>query len=143
MGFTPLVWSQWRRAHQAVAQHCHTRRRARQASGAYLSPEIRIIDLPETVALTTAHWEAILPLLPPQRTSTGRPPHDHRRILEGILWVARHGAPWRELPTDFGARETIHSRYTRWRKEGLWPRLMAVVHPIPTTITYGEHEVSL
>jgi transposase len=54
------------------------------------------------------------------------------QILQGILWVARTGASWREVPTDFGPWETIHSRYRRWRKQGLWPRIIAALHPLPT-----------
>jgi hypothetical protein len=123
-----LRWSGWRRAHQAVARDCHVRRRARQTASAPMR-EPRIGDLPETVALTDEGWERILPLLPPQQPATGRPARDHRAILEGILWVARTGAPWREAPTAFGPWATIHSRYRRWRNEGRWPQIVAALHP--------------
>jgi hypothetical protein len=123
-----LCWSAWRRAHQASARSAHVRRRAGHTPpAARLEP--RILDLPETVALTDEGWERILPLLPPQKPAKGRPARDHRTILEGILWIARTGAPWREVPTEFGPWETIHSRYRRWRQQGLWPRIIAVLHP--------------
>jgi hypothetical protein len=123
-----LRWSAWRRAHQASARNGHARRRARQAPPA-AAREPRIVALPETVALSAERWERILPLLPPQKPAIGRPARDHRAIVAGILWVARTGAPWREVPADFGPWETIHSRYRRWRNEGLWPRIVAALHP--------------
>jgi hypothetical protein len=126
-----LRWSEWRRAHQASTRDAHTRRRARQTN-VVPTGEPRIVSLPATVALSGEGWDAIVPLLPPQKPATGRPAHDHRQVLRGILWVARTGAPWREVPPDFGPWETIHSRYRRWRREGLWPRIIAALHPTTT-----------
>jgi Putative transposase of IS4/5 family (DUF4096) len=122
-----LSWSDWRRAHQAVARDAHMRRRASQ-TWAGLTPEPGIIHLPETVALSDERWETIVPLLPPHKPVIGRPAHDHRQILQGILWVARTGAPWRDLPPEFGPWETVHSRYRRWRNEGFWPRFITALH---------------
>src|SRR5262249_10500893 len=99
-----LRWSEWRRAHQALAREGHARRRARQTP-APLRVEPRIIHLPETVALSDERWARILPLMPSPKSAIGRPAHDHRQILQGILWVACTGAPWREVPTDFGPWE--------------------------------------
>jgi hypothetical protein len=120
-----LHWSDWRRAHQALAKCAHRRRRAHQTIGlGYHAP--REVRLPETAVLTDERWEQVAPLLPPQKPTIGRPAKDHRLILSGILWVARTGAPWRELPTTFGPWETLHSRYRRWRKEGLWERIIGI-----------------
>ena len=74
--------------------------------------------------LTDARWERVAPLLPPQRPPTGRPNHDHRTVLAGMLWVARTGAAWRELPAHFGPWETVHGRYQRWRQAGIWQRIL-------------------
>ncbi len=52
--------------------------------------------------LTDDHWDRLAPLLPPQRPTTGRPAKDHRTVLNGILWVLRTGAPWRDLPERYG-----------------------------------------
>ena len=123
-----LGWSQFRRVHQAVAQQCHMRRREKQTMNTSAPSKPQIISLPETVALSDEPWERIQSLLPPQKPAIGRPAHDHRRVLQGILWVARTGAPWREVPRDFGPWETIHSRYRRWRKEGRWQRIVAALH---------------
>lgn len=123
-----LRWSRFRRAHQAVAQRCHIRRREKQTMNTPALSKPRIISLPETVALNDESWERIQSLLPSQKPAIGRPAHDHRCVLQGILWVARAGAPWREVPSEFGPWETIHSRYRRWRKEGRWQRIVAALH---------------
>jgi transposase len=48
-------------------------------------------------------------------------------VLEGMLWVARTGSSWRELPEHFGPWSTVASRYQRWWKEGLWTRIVQVL----------------
>jgi transposase len=77
--------------------------------------------------LTDEQWAKLEPLLPPQKAHTGRPAEDHRRILNGILWVIRTGAPWRDLPERYGPVGTVSSRFYRWRKDGIWDRLFAQV----------------
>jgi transposase len=77
--------------------------------------------------LTNKQWEQLQLLLPPQKPKTGRPAADHRRILNGILWFLRTGAPWRDLPERYGPWCTVASRFYRWRKAGIWERLFATV----------------
>jgi transposase len=74
--------------------------------------------------LTDAQWQRLEPLLPPQKPRTGRPNDDHRRILNGILWIHRTGAPWRDLPERYGPVGTVSSRFYRWRRAGLWARVL-------------------
>ena len=123
-----LRWSRFRRQHQARAQRFHVLRRARQAPAVSLDPPapVRVLGLP---ALTDAHWEQLRPLLPPQKPQTGRPAIDHRLVVEGMLWVARTGSSWRELPERFGPWSTVSSRYQRWCKEGVWQRILQVLLP--------------
>jgi transposase len=78
--------------------------------------------------VTNEQWEQVAPLLPPQQSRTGRPAHDHRMILNGILWKVRTGAPWRDLPERYGSWSTVHSRFRRWRLAGVWDRVVAAVH---------------
>jgi transposase len=80
--------------------------------------------------LTTTQWERLQPLLPPQKPKTGRPAVDHRRILNGILWILRTGAPWRDLPERYGPWRTVASRFYRWQRAGIWAQLLAAV-PAP------------
>ncbi len=121
-----LHWSIFRRQHQAVAKRCHAARRAqRQPSGAGI-PTIQVLSAC-TVGLTDEQWGRIAPLLPPQKPAIGRPNTDHRTVLSGILWVARTGSSWRELPDQFGPWQTVHGRYQRWRKAGIWQRILDVL----------------
>jgi transposase len=77
--------------------------------------------------LTDEQWAYLQPLLPPQKPKTGRPAKDHRTIINGIRWILRTGAPWRDLPERYGPWRTVASRFYRWRKTGLWDRLLAAV----------------
>lgn len=54
----------------------------------------------------------------------GRPNNNHRTTLNGILWILRTGAPWRDLPERYGAWETVAGRFYRWRQSGLWQRIL-------------------
>ena len=77
--------------------------------------------------LTDFEWRVIEPLLPNKPRGVVRV--DDRRVLNGILWVLRSGAPWRDLPEHYGPYTTCYNRFNRWRKKGVWDRLMdAVVH---------------
>jgi len=75
--------------------------------------------------LTNKQWERLRPLLPPQKTRRGRPPKDHRQILNGLLWLNRTGAPWRDLPDEYGPWQTVATRFYRWRRAGIWDRILA------------------
>ena len=77
---------------------------------------------------TDEQWAALAPLLPPQRPPTGRPNHDHRQVVEAMVWLARTGAPWRDLPTEYGPWKTVASRFYRWRRDGVFDQVLAEVH---------------
>ena len=75
--------------------------------------------------LTDFEWSVIEPLLPMDRR--GPKPQNNRRVLNGIFWVLRAGAPWRDLPERYGPYTTAYNRFNRWRKAGIWDRLMDAV----------------
>lgn len=77
--------------------------------------------------LTDEQWEKIEPLLPPQKPETGRPRSDHRQMINGMLWILRTGAPWRDLPERYGPWQTVYGRFNRWRKQGLWQEIFKKV----------------
>ena len=81
--------------------------------------------------LTAEKWAQIQPLLPPQQQARGRPANDHHRTLAGMLWVMHSGLAWREVPVQFGPWQTIHGRYQRWIKAGLWQRIVVILHDPP------------
>ena len=77
--------------------------------------------------LTEKQWQGLQPLLPPHKPQTGRPNSDHRKLINGILWILRTGAPWRDLPTQYGNWRTVASRFYRWRKAGIWDQVLAAL----------------
>jgi len=79
----------------------------------------------ERDTLTDRQWERLQPLLPPQKPKTGHPAKDHRLVLNGILWVLRTGAPWRDAPPAYGPWQTLSTRFYRWVKAGIWDRILA------------------
>lgn len=136
-----LGWSAWRRAHQAVAARCRkaslaAKRATRQALGTGGPRKSAAIPL-EDVRLTEEQWELVRSLLPPQRGGIGRPPNDHRVVLGGILWVARTGCSWREMPEGYGDFTTAYRRWRTWKEQGLWQRILEALGweelPGPTT----------
>jgi Putative transposase of IS4/5 family (DUF4096) len=130
-----LAWSRWRRAHQAGARRGHVARRARAHQSPKLPTSAAARPLrdepppsapaPPPVILTDAQWARVAPLLPPiDRSRGGRPPRDPRPIVAALLWVARTGAGWRELPAVYGAWISPYRYHRRWTENGLWPRIL-------------------
>src|SRR3954464_12690250 len=80
--------------------------------------------------LSDAQWARLEPLLPPEKPWTGRPNDDHRRILNGILWILNSGAPWRDLPRHYGRVGTVSSRFYRWRRSGVWQHVLEALQAL-------------
>jgi len=68
--------------------------------------------------LTDAQWDMISDLFPEPK-ATGRPPRDRREIMDGILWVLRTGSPWRDLPEELGAWQTVWHLFNQWNHDGI------------------------
>src|SRR5262249_32708735 len=62
----------------------------------------------------------------------GEPGQDDRNFIEAVIWWRRTGAPWRDLPEEFGPWKTVFNRFDRWSKNGKWNRLFAALRPIST-----------
>ena len=75
--------------------------------------------------LSDFEWSVILLLL--LNKTRGRPRVDDRRVLNGIFWVLRAGVPWADLPGRYGLPTTTYNRFNRWRKAGVWDRLMDAI----------------
>jgi transposase len=72
--------------------------------------------------LTDAQWDLLAPLFqpPPRRPDgRGRPWRDPRAVLEGVLWVLRSGARWKDLPATFPPYQTCHRRFQQWQRQGV------------------------
>ena len=74
--------------------------------------------------ITDEQWERVKPLLPAQKPRTGGPNSNHRQILNGIIWVLKSGAPWRDLPERYGKVGTVSSRFYRWVQAGVWQQVL-------------------
>ena len=72
--------------------------------------------------LTDFEWSIIQPLLP--NKPRGVPCVDDRRVLNRILWRFRTGSPWADVPERYGPHTTCYNRFVRWRKAGVWDRLL-------------------
>lgn len=75
--------------------------------------------------LTDDEWLVIEPLLP--NKPCGVPRVDDRRVINGILWRFRTGSPWADIPERYGPHTTCYNRFVRWRKAGVWDRLLEAV----------------
>lgn len=73
--------------------------------------------------LTEARWQRIADLLPGKARDPGRTAADNRLFVNGVLWVLRSGAHWRDLPERYGKWKSVHQRFARWAKAGVWERV--------------------
>lgn len=74
----------------------------------------------EMTGLRDDQWEKIKDSLPGKAGDSGRTGFDNRRFIEAVIWVARNGAPWRALPESYGKWSSVHKRFIRWSKAGVW-----------------------
>lgn len=75
--------------------------------------------------LSEEEFALLQPLLPPERSGRkGRPYRSHREVLNGIVWILRTGAPWRDLPERYGPWKTVYDRFRRWCKMGLFHKIL-------------------
>jgi len=74
--------------------------------------------------LTDQEWERLKDKLPSSKGKRGGQYKDHRLVLNGILWVLRTGAPWRDMPERYGKWKTCHDRLLRWRRQGVWEQVL-------------------
>jgi transposase len=74
--------------------------------------------------LTDEQWERISGLLPPERGRKARPAKDNRQMVNGMVWVLRTGAPWRDLPAHYGPWKSVYTRFSRWTRSGVMAHLL-------------------
>jgi len=74
--------------------------------------------------LSDQEWALIAPFFPAFSQMRGRPWKDHRCVLNGVFWILRSGAPWRDLPERYGAWKTVYNRYRRLCKDGTIDRIL-------------------
>jgi transposase len=73
--------------------------------------------------LNDSQWNKIKDILPGKQSDPGRTGADNRCFVEAIMWVGRNGARWRALPAQYGNWNSVHRRFRRWSKKGIWQML--------------------
>ncbi len=76
--------------------------------------------------LTNEQWKRIEPIIvssTPSKDPRGRPARDPREVLNGILWILRTGAPWKDLPQRYPPYQTCHRRFQQWVQQGVFRRI--------------------
>jgi transposase len=84
----------------------------------------RVDDLLNRHDLTDEEWLRLAPLMPAQPRQ-GHRWNDHRTVINGILFRARAGCPWRDLPGEFGNWSSIYGRHRRWSLDGTWAQILS------------------
>ena len=102
--------------------------------------------------MSDAEWAFFEPFVVAGGPLSGRPPSDHRRTLDGIFWVTRTGAPWRDLPEELGKWNSVYQQFRRWSLSGLWDLLLdalagsgaapKTVQMIDSTVIRAHHQAA-
>lgn len=77
--------------------------------------------------LNDRQWAVIERLLPGKVGDRGRTGADNRLFVNAVLWILRSGARWQDLPERYGKWKTVHKRFTRWAKSGVWEQVFALL----------------
>jgi transposase len=72
-------------------------------------------------------WESLEPYLPGRKGDWGGIAVDNRKFINAVLWILRTGAPWRDLPPEYGDWKNTHRRFCRWRDKGIWEYLLEIL----------------
>src|SRR6202795_4287695 len=81
--------------------------------------------------LTDAQWAKMEPHCLGKPSDPGRSGGDNRLFVEAVLWIARTGSPWRDLPEAFGKWSTVYTRFWRWAQKGVWERVFKALSDDP------------
>jgi transposase len=76
-------------------------------------------------------WNVLAPLLPGRKGTWGGNARDNRQFLNGVFWILRTGAPWRDLPPYYGDWKNTHRRFCRWRDRGVWEKILEALVDAP------------
>lgn len=84
--------------------------------------------------LSDAAWRQLEGKLPGQRGQWGGIAQNNLRFINGVFWILRTGAPWRDLPADYGGWKNTHRRFCRWRDKGIWEKLLETFNYEPELV---------
>ena len=78
--------------------------------------------------MSDEEWAFFAPFVIERGPKRGRPPKNHRLVLDGVFWIVRTGAQWRDLPDHFGNWSSVHRQFRRWTPNGLWDFLLEALN---------------
>ena len=81
--------------------------------------------------LSNEQWKKIEPLLSGKQSDCGVTAKNNRNFVEAVIWIARTGSPWRDMPEEFGHWHRVYVRYNRWAKKGVWDRIFQALSGEP------------
>lgn len=81
--------------------------------------------------LSPAQWRRIEAIIPGKEGDRGRSGKNNLQFVNGVLWVLRSGAHWHDLPERYGKWKTVHKRFTRWAKAGVWEEIFDALIEVP------------
>jgi transposase len=84
---------------------------------------IKIIKEQNRHDISDAVWNILRPLLPGEGGYWGGVAKDNRKFINAVFWILKTGAPWRDLPPDYGHWNTVFRRFGRWTKNGVWDKI--------------------
>jgi transposase len=102
--------------------------------------------------MSDEEWAFFEQFISAVRAPNGRKPTNHRLVLDGIFWIARTGAPWRDLPEEFGKWSSVYRQFRRWTLAGLWEDIMGALNQsgavpdalqmIDSTVVRAHHQAA-
>ncbi len=102
--------------------------------------------------MTDEEWAFFEPFVVASGGKRGRPPCDHRRVLDGVFWIARTGVAWRDLHDYFGPWTRVYRQFRRWTLAGVWEVMLAALgeseavpdslHMVDSTIVGAHHQAA-
>ncbi len=78
--------------------------------------------------MSNKEWAFFKPFVTVRGPKRGRPAGNHRLVLDGVFWIARTGAPWRDLPDHFGNWNSVYQQFRRWSVSGLWDTMLEALN---------------
>jgi len=90
------------------------------------------------IGVTDEEWSVIALHLPAEPNRNYGPAHDNRKDFEGMLWIARTGSQWRNLPSEYGKWNSVYQRFRRWVLAGVWDTLLQTLSDLAQTDTLPE-----
>ena len=102
--------------------------------------------------MSDEEWAFFEPFVVVTGGKSGRPPRDHRKVLDGVFWIARTGAPWRDLPEEFGEWNSVYQQFRRWAMDGIFELMLqalnegaappGVVQMLDSSVVRAHHQAA-